>query len=279
MTRSIEVPWVVRCCLCILGIICIAAIAAPWLAPHDPDATRILYKLRPPIGLDGAEPDHWLGTDPLGRDLMSRCLHGIRISVGMALLGLIISTTIGTLAGLTAGMLGGMSDRLIMMVADVFITVPHLLLVLVGIAVFGTDIAVLVVLLGLARWESCARIVRGQVLQVREMPYVLAARSMGASTSWIARRHILPNIASPLIVLMTLNFPAILLMESSLSFLGIGVQPPTASLGRMVGDGRDHLMLAWWVALAPAAVVVLITLIVQVLGDWLRDVLDVRIKD
>jgi peptide/nickel transport system permease protein len=157
--------------------------------------------------------------------------------------------------------------------------VPFLLLVLVGIAAFGSDIPVLILLVGLARWESYARIVRGQVLQVREMPFIEASRSLGASTSWIALRHVLPNIASPLIVLLTLNFPSILLLESSLSFLGIGVQPPTASLGRMVGDGRDHLIFAWWVAVAPAMVIVTITFIVQMVGDWLRDVLDVRVDD
>ena len=153
------------------------------------------------------------------------------------------------------------------------------LLVLVGIAAFGSDIPVLILLVGLARWETYARIVRGQVLQVREMPYIEAARALGATTPFIALRHVLPNIASPLIVLVTLNFPSILVLESSLSFLGIGVQPPTASLGRMVGDGRDHLIFAWWLAVAPAAVIVAITFIVQMLGDWLRDVLDVKVDD
>ena len=137
----------------------------------------------------------------------------------------------------------------------------------------------LILLIGLARWETYARIVRGQVLQVREMPYIEASRALGGSTAWVAMRHVLPNIASPLIVLLTLNFPSILLLESSLSFLGIGVQPPTASLGRMVGDGRDHLIFAWWVAVAPALVIVAITLVVQTVGDWLRDVLDVRVND
>jgi peptide/nickel transport system permease protein len=192
---------------------------------------------------------------------------------------LVVSAVIGTTAGLVAGMLGGWIDRLIMLVVDVFITVPFLLLVLVGIAIFGSDISVLILLIGLARWETYARVVRGQVLQVREMPYIEASRALGGSTAWVAMRHVLPNIASPLIVLLTLNFPSILLLESSLSFLGIGVQPPTASLGRMVGDGRDHLIFAWWVAVAPALVIVAITLVVQTVGDWLRDVLDVRVND
>jgi peptide/nickel transport system permease protein len=272
-------PLTIRACLALGLLLALGAVFAPWVAPHDPVATSILEKLKPPFFLEGYDGTHWLGTDQLGRDLYSRCLHGIRVSVGIALLGLVVSAVVGTAAGLVAGLLGGWVDRLVMMVVDVFITVPFLLLVLVGIAAFGSDIPVLILLVGLARWESYARIVRGQVLQVREMPFIEASRSLGASTTWIALRHVLPNIASPLIVLLTLNFPSILLLESSLSFLGIGVQPPTASLGRMVGDGRDHLIFAWWVAVAPAMVIVTITFIVQMVGDWLRDVLDVRVDD
>jgi peptide/nickel transport system permease protein len=274
-----RMPAAIRGCV-IAGIaLVLAALLAPWLTPHDPVATSILDKLHPPFFLEGYDGEHLLGTDQLGRDILSRCLHGIRVSVGIALLGLVLGGTVGTLAGLVSGLAGGIIDRAIMMVVDIFIAVPFLLLVLVGVAAFGSSIPVLVVLVGLARWESYARVVRGQVLQVRELPYIEASRALGASTVRIALRHVLPNIASPLIVLLTLNFPSILLLESSLSFLGIGVQPPTASLGRMVGDGRDHLVFAWWVALAPAGVIVMITFIVQMLGDWLRDVLDVRIDD
>lgn len=272
-------PALIRGCLIVGGLLAMAALLAPWVAPHDPVQTQILLKLRAPLGLEGYESGYWLGTDQLGRDLLSRCIHGIRVSVGIAALGLVVSAVVGTLAGLVSGLVGGWVDRVVMMVVDVFITVPFLLLVLVGIAVFGSDIPVLILLVGLARWETYARIVRGQVLQVREMPFIEASRALGASTTWIAFAHVLPNIASPLIVLLTLNFPSILLLESSLSFLGIGVQPPTASLGRMVGDGRDHLIFAWWVAVAPAMVIVAITFIVQMLGDWLRDVLDVKVDD
>lgn len=250
-----------------------------WLAPHDPDATRILEKLRPPAAFDGGDPAHLLGTDQLGRDLMSRCIVGVRVSVGLALFGLLVGCLIGATIGVVSGLAGGYVDRVLMMVVDVFISVPNLLVILVGIAVFGTDTLVLVVLIGLARWESYARIVRGQVLQVREMPFIEASRALGGSRTWIAVRHVLPNIAGPLIVLVTLNFPSILLLESSLSFLGIGVQPPTATLGSMVGDGRDHLIDAWWVAVAPAAAIIIITFAVQALGDWLRDMLDVRFAD
>ena len=274
-----RMPVTIKACVVLGVLISLAAIFAPWIAPHDPVATNILNKLQPTVFMEGYDGQHLLGTDQLGRDILSRCIHGIRVSVGIALLGLALSCIVGTVAGLVSGLAGGVVDRAIMMVVDVFITVPTLLIAMVGVAIFGSDIAVLVVLVGLARWESYARVVRGQVLQVREMPYIEASRALGASPVWIALRHVLPNIASPLIVLLTLNFPSILLLESSLSFLGIGVQPPTASLGRMVGDGRDHLIFAWWVAVAPAMVIVTITFIVQMVGDWLRDVLDVRVDD
>lgn len=274
-----RMPAAIKACVVLGALIALAAIFAPWIAPHDPVATNILNKLQPTVFMEGYDGEHLLGTDQLGRDILSRSIHGIRVSVGIALLGLALSCVVGTVAGLVSGLAGGVVDRVIMMVVDVFITVPTLLIAMVGVAIFGSDIAVLVVLVGLARWESYARVVRGQVLQVREMPFIEASRALGATPVWIALRHVLPNIASPLIVLLTLNFPSILLLESSLSFLGIGVQPPTASLGRMVGDGRDHLVFAWWVAVAPAAVIVAITFIVQMLGDWLRDVLDVRVDD
>ena len=274
-----RLPPSIMICWVLLVAFTLTAVFAPWMTPQDPDATQIMAKLNPPFFLEGYDGTHLLGTDQLGRDLLSRCVYGVRVSVGIALLGLVVGCLIGTTLGIMSGLIGGLVDRVIMMLVDVFITVPFLLLVLVGIAAFGTDTLVLVALIGLARWESYARIVRGQVLQVREMPFVEASRALGADTLWIAVRHVLPNIASPLLVLLTLNFPSILLLESSLSFLGIGVQPPTASLGRMVGDGRDHLIFAWWVAVAPAMVIVAITFVVQMLGDWLRDVLDVRIDD
>jgi len=274
-----RMPLMIRVFASLGFVLIFVAVFGPWLTPHDPDATQILAKLKPPVPMQGSEWAHPLGTDQLGRDLLSRCIYGVRTSVGVALLGLIVGCLIGSILGVISGLVGGAVDRMIMMLVDVFISIPNLLIILVGIAIFGTDTLVLVVMIGIARWESYARIVRGQVLQVREMPYIEASRALGGSRTWIAVRHVLPNITSPLIVLLTLNFPSIMLLESSLSFLGIGVQPPTASLGSMVGDGRDHLIFAWWVAVAPAMVILIITFVVQLLGDWLRDVFDVRIDE
>jgi peptide/nickel transport system permease protein len=258
--RVRSAPPSIHLCLALMLLMAVAAVAAPWVAPFDPNRTNVLQRNDPPSWM-GGKSGYLLGTDQLGRDVLSRCIYALRVSVGIALLGVAIGCAIGVLTGVLSGLLGGWTDRI----------------VLVGIAVFGTSMAVLIVLVGTAHWETYARLTRGQVLTVREFQFVEAAVALGATTLRIARRHILPNIASPIIVLVTLNFPSILLLESSLSFLGIGVQPPTASLGRMVGEGRDYMMSAWWLVMSPAAFIVVVTLCMQLIGDWLRDVIDVRL--
>lgn len=259
----------------LLASIVLAGVLAPWLSPHDPNETALLNGMAPPA-LIGGEWVHPLGTDQLGRDILSRCLYGVRTSVGIALVGLVCSASLGIMIGLLAGLGGRWADRGAMVAVDVFIALPNLLLVLAGIALLGTDIWVLVAMIALVRWETYARLVRGQMLHLRELGFVEASRALGAGPLKIAWRHALPNLASPLMVLVTLNFPGVLLMEASLSFLGVGVQPPTASLGRMVGDGRDHLVNAWWLSVMPALVIVAITLLMQLIGDGLRDRVDVR---
>lgn len=256
-----------------LGFIILLCLLAPWISPHDPNLSNLLNRTAPPALLGGTF-EHVLGTDQLGRDILSRCLYGVRTSLGIATLGLVFSACLGIALGVVSGLAGGWVDRAIMALVDVFISLPNLLLLLCGIAVLGTETWVLVVMIGLVRWESYARIVRGQVLYLRELGYVEASRVLGAGPSHIVLRHILPNLASPLVVVITLNFPAVLLMEAGLSFLGVGVQPPTASLGRMVGDGRDYLVNSWWVAVMPSLFIVYITLMFQVIGDALRDRID-----
>jgi peptide/nickel transport system permease protein len=273
--RRRPIPVYVKVLAAIGTALILAALLAPWLAPFDPDTTRLIRRLRPPFWL-GGPPDSWFGTDQLGRDLLSRCLYGLRTSLGIALVGTLIGCAVGTAIGLVSGYVGRAVDTVLMMLVDIQIALPYLLLVLVGIAVLGTDLSVLILLISLHSWENYARLVRGQVLAVRALPYIEASEALGASTIRILFRHVLPNIASPLLVMLTLNFPAILLLESSLSFLGIGVQPPTASLGRMVGEGRHQMLAAWWLVAAPAVLILLVTLTAQLLGDWLRDRLDVK---
>ena len=259
-----------------LATIILLGVLAPVIAPHDPDAVDLLARSRPPVWLDGGSWAHPFGTDNIGRDLLSRVLYGIRTSFGIASLGLIFSACLGVAIGVAAGLGGPLADRALMTVVDVFITLPNLLLMLCGIALLGTEIWVLVLMIGLVKWEGYARLVRGQVLQLREQGYVDAARVLGASWGRIALSHILPNLASPLIVILTLAFPGVLLMEAGLSFLGVGVQPPTSSLGRMIGDGRDYLIHSWWISGMPSLVIVAITLLFQLIGDGLRDRLDMR---
>jgi peptide/nickel transport system permease protein len=260
-----------------LATIILLGVMAPLIAPYDPDAVDLLARSRPPVWLEGGSWAHPLGTDNIGRDLLSRVLYGIRTSFGIASLGLVFSACLGVAIGVAAGLGGPFADRALMTVVDVFITLPNLLLMLCGIALLGTEIWVLVLMIGLVKWEGYARLVRGQALQLREQGYVEAARVLGASWGWIALRHILPNLASPLIVILTLAFPGVLLMEAGLSFLGVGVQPPTSSLGRMIGDGRDYLIHSWWISGMPSLVIVAITLLFQLIGDGLRDRLDVQI--
>lgn len=261
----------------VAGLLAIVALGvlAPLIAPHDPNATNLLARSQPPVWMDGGTWAHVLGTDNIGRDLLSRCLYGIRTSFGIASLGLVFSAVLGVALGLLSGLGGTWVDRIVMTITDVFITLPNLLLLLCGIALLGTDIWVLVLMIGLIRWEAYARLVRGQVLALRAEGYVEASRALGGSQTRIALLHILPNLASPLVVILTLSFPGVLLMEAGLSFLGVGVQPPTASLGRMIGDGRDYLINAWWIAGMPSIVIVTITLLFQLIGDALRDRIDV----
>ncbi|MEM9813107.1 MAG: ABC transporter permease [Pseudomonadota bacterium] len=269
--------WVDALTVSIAGLLLIIALGvlAPLIAPHDPNATNLLARSQPPVWMEGGTWTHVFGTDNIGRDLLSRCLYGIRTSFGIATLGLIFSAVLGVSLGLLSGLGGPWVDRIVMTITDVFITLPNLLLLLCGIALLGTDIWVLVLMIGLIRWEAYARLVRGQVLALRAEGYVEASRALGGGQVRIALLHILPNLASPLVVILTLSFPGVLLMEAGLSFLGVGVQPPTASLGRMIGDGRDHLINAWWITGMPSIVIVTITLLFQLIGDALRDRIDV----
>lgn len=260
-----------------LALVILLGVMAPILAPHDPNATDLLHRSVPPAWYEAGSWAHPFGTDAIGRDLLSRVLYGIRTSFGIAAGGLIFSACLGVGIGMVAGLGGPIVDRVLMTIVDVFITLPNLLLMLCGIALLGTEIWVLVLMIGLVKWEGYSRLVRGQVLQLREQGYVEAARTLGAGLPHIAMRHILPNLASPLIVILTLAFPGVLLMEAGLSFLGVGVQPPTASLGRMIGDGRDYLIHSWWISGIPSLTIVVITLLFQLIGDGLRDRLDVQI--
>lgn len=262
----------------LLGIMLLVAILAPLLAPYDPDAQTLLARLKPPVGFAGASGDHLLGTDQLGRDMLSRTLYGLRLTLAIAFIGSFISLLLGTTLGVVAGYAGGRIGGAIMALVDVQIAVPFTLIALLIIAVFGNSLPVLITVIGFSGWETYARIVRAQVLSVSRMPFVEAAISAGAPNRRILFKHILPNASSPIIVVWTMTFSALILLESSLSFLGLGVQPPTATLGSMVGMGRDYLASNAWIALIPSLVIMFVSLLVLLIGDWLRDALDVKLK-
>jgi peptide/nickel transport system permease protein len=256
-----------------------AALLAPVLAPFDPDQQKLLARLKPPVGFERANLTYLFGTDQLGRDLLSRCLYGLRLTLALALLGTLVGLVIGVGLGLAAGLLGGIVDAVIMGLVDIKLSLPFTLVALLVIALAGTDIAVLIGVLGIAYWAHFTRLVRAQVLSLRELPYVEAARASGASGWRVATTHMLPNIISPILVMASLNFSNLILLESSLSFLGLGVQPPTATLGSMVGQGRDYMASAPWIVAVPALLIVLVSLAAMLMGDFLRDRFDVRLRE
>lgn len=259
--------------------ILLLALLAPLLAPFDPVDQSLISRLRPPLGFERYKAGHYLGTDELGRDVFSRVLYGLRLTLSLALAGACIGLAIGGSLGLIAGFRRGVSEDLIMGAVDAQIAIPFTLIALLILSAFGSSIQVMVMILGIAGWEQYARIVRAEVRKLTELPFIEAARAAGAPPRYIALRHVLPNIVSPLVVQFTLAVSNIVILESTLSFLGLGVQPPTATLGSMVGVGRDYMPNAPWTVVAPALMIVILTFTVQILGDWLRDRADVRLRE
>jgi len=270
-------PLIIGCMVVILGFAA-CAIFADWLAPHDPIANNLVDRLKPPFWVAGADSTYLLGTDALGRDLLSRLIYGTRVSLAIGFIGTLVGVLIGSFSGLLAGYIGGVLDEVMMFLVDAYVALPFLVVALTVIAVLGSDLSVLILLASASGWAGYTRLSRGQVLSVRKQPYVLAALSLGVRPHQIMLRHLLPNIIAPLIVLATFGMTSIILLESSLSFLGLGIQPPTPTWGSMLGDGRDYLHTAWWIGIFPGAALMLLTMAISLLGDWLRDVLDPTLR-
>ena len=268
-----KIPTAVVVAVAWILAILVVALLADTIAPYS--LTRMDLKNR--LSMPG-NAAHWLGTDELGRDVLSRLLFSIRISLLIAFGATAISAVLGTLLGFLAAHFRGLIEQIVMMLADFQASMPFLILALAVLAFFGSSLQLLVCLMGLYGWERYARIARGLAISAAAQGYAGAIRQLGATPSRIYFRHILPNIASTLIVSMTLVFPEVILLESGLSFLGLGVQPPMTSLGNMVGYAREYLGRAPWIMLAPATTIVLTTLAVSIIGDWLRDKLDPTLK-
>lgn len=255
------------------------ALFAPWIVPFGPLEQSLLSRLRPPLGFERFAVGHYAGTDELGRDVLSRSLHGMRLTLALAFAGALIGLMIGGTLGLVAGLRRGWVEDAIMALVDMQIAIPFTLVALLILSLLGSNLTVLVLVLGIAGWEQYARIVRAEVRRLSALPFIEAAWTAGAGPVYIAWRHVLPNLVSPLVVQFTLALSNIVILESTLSFLGLGVQPPQPSLGSMVGLGRDYMPTAPWIVLVPAALIVALTFSVQIMGDWLRDHADVRLRD
>ncbi|HEV7268155.1 MAG TPA: ABC transporter permease [Falsiroseomonas sp.] len=253
------------------------ALLADVISPYGYTALDLRNRLSPPVGMGGSWL-HPLGTDELGRDVLARLIYSIRTSLLIAFGATIIGALIGTSLGFLAAHFRGLVEQAVLCLVDFSASLPFLILALAVLAFFGNSMGLLICLLGLHAWERYARIARGLALSAGAQGYAAAVRQLGASPWRIYGRHVLPNIASTLIVSMTLAFPEIILLESGLSFLGLGVQPPETSLGSMVGYGREYLTRAPWILLAPAVTIVLTTLCVSLIGDWLRDRLDPTLR-
>jgi peptide/nickel transport system permease protein len=251
---------------------------APYLAPHSPTEGDIVKKSIPPMWMPGGGAEHPLGTDRFGRDMLSRIIWGSRISLLVSLVAIGVAGTLGTLLGLVAGYRGGLTDTLLMRLTDIGLSLPTILIAVVMVAVSEPSFRNVVLVIALLLWPRFARQIRGETLAVKEHDFVALAVVAGRSSAWIIRRHIFPNVVPTLLVISTLQVGYVILLEGTLSFLGVGVPPPSPAWGLMIADGRGFLATAWWISLFPGLAMLLTVLAVNLLGDWLRDHLDPKLR-
>jgi len=265
----------------IVTTVVLMAIFAPLLAPNNPGTHRLDARLMPPFWSEGGEPQYPLGTDTMGRCLLSRIIYGSRVSVSVGVSAIVVAGLIGVSLGLISGYMEGMYDTVISRFVDSFMAIPPLLLTMTLMGAIGHEhagVLTLILVLGFTRWVSYARVVRGEVLAMKRQEFIQAATALGQSTFWILTKHLLPNVMASVIVIGTLGVAGTILSESALSFLGLGVQPPTITWGLMLSEGRTYIMTSWWLATFPGIAISITVLGVIFLGDWLRDVLDPRLK-
>lgn len=263
----------------VLLLVLVAAVAAPWVAPNDPFAIKLIQRLKPPTYANSVGITYWLGTDSLGRDVFSRLIYGARVSLVVGLSAVVISGTVGLLVGLLSGYFGGWVDDVFMRICDIQLSFPTILLALTIMAVLGSGLDKLILVLGLTGWVQYGRIVRSQVLSIKNDEFVLAARATGERKWRIIFQHILPNVWSPVIVIASFTVASNIVAEASLSFLGIGVPPSVPSWGTMLADGRQYIGVADWLTIPAGVAISLTVLSINILGDWLRDYLDPRLKN
>jgi ABC-type dipeptide/oligopeptide/nickel transport system permease subunit len=260
----------------ILLIMVSAAAAAPWVAPHDPTKQSLLRRFTPPMWQAGGSAAYPLGTDQVGRDVLSRIIHGARISLLVGVSAVIVSLIFGVTAGLVSGFLGGKVDTVIGTIVDVWLSFPQILLALAFVAALGPSLVTIIVVLGFTGWERYARVVRAEVMALREKEFVEAARAIGVGRLRIIARHVLPNTVSSIVVMSTLQIAQTILAEAALSFLGVGSGTAHPTWGQMISLGRDFVTVAWWLATLPGLAILLTVLAINLVGDRLRDALDPR---
>ena len=263
--------------LIIVTVVVILAIIGPYVSPHDPIQHNLKARYKP-LGYSDDNGTYILGTDQLGRDIFSRIIAGCRVSVIVSIFAVVIAGSIGVSYGLIAGFVGGWIDQIMMRIADALLSIPFIVLVVAISGVVGAGIFTLILILGFTGWVTYARVTRGEVLVAKELDYVIAATVVGQSKLKIMFQHILPNVMSSAVVLAALQVGVTIIAESSLSFLGLGVQPPSVTWGLMLADGRASIGSAWWMTTFPGIAITIVVLGVVFLGDWMRDVLDPRLR-
>jgi peptide/nickel transport system permease protein len=264
--------------LTIIGVMVMTAVFADFLTAYSPTEISLSTRLRPPFWQERGSLYYLLGTDPMGRDLLTRMIYGARISLLVAVLSLIVGGGIGAALGLIAGYYGGRLDALIMRVADTTMAFPIILFAILFVVVVGGSLGTTVLAIALVLWARYARVIRGEVLSLRERDFVAQARIAGASSARIIVIHLFPNITNTLVVLLSLQVGWVIIVEASLSFLGAGIPPPTPTWGSMIAEGRDYIASAWWVSFFPGLAILATVLSFNLLGDWLRDALDPKLR-
>lgn len=257
-----------------LAVVVLAAVLAPLISPADPQAQNLLHRLVPPVWAEGGSAAHLLGTDQLGRDVLSRLIHGSRISLLVGVGAALLSGIIGAVAGLAAGYYGGWTDRVLMRLADVQLAFPAILLALAVVAFLGSSVGIVILVLGIAGWVSYARVVRSEVISLKTREFVTEARAIGVGDLTIIRRHLLRNVSAPLATIATLNVASVIVAESALSFLGLGVPTSVPTWGSMLADGQLYLGTSWWIAVFPGLALMLTSLSINITGDAIRDATD-----
>ena len=264
--------------LTIVAVLVLGGVLAPLLAPHSPLEGSLGERLAPPIGMEGARASHPLGTDRHGRDTLSRLLYGARISLSVSVVGITLTGTAGAFIGLLAGFFGGWVDTLLMRLVDISLSLPGILIAVLLSVVFEPSFTNVIIVVAFLLWPSYARLARGETLAIRQQEFVALARVAGCSSLTIMFRHIVPNLAPSILVLATLHVGYVIVLEAALSFLGVGLPPPTPSWGVMVADGRGLIEQAWWVSILPGIAILVTVLSLNILGDWVRDRLDPKLR-